>query len=152
MVSTVTEIRYNNLRQLRDKADSLISFATQAGLSQAQASQLTTASPRGGGNYKTLGEHLARRIEENLGLARGWLDNNHSEIEVPAIQGPAEDKQAPDKPVRAVPRPSEQSLSLTGLSPLQVAMLTTAAQLCRNKKLTDKQCLTLLSTWQEFVE
>jgi hypothetical protein len=144
------EARYNNLRLLRQKADSVIQFAAKAGLSQAQASQLTTTGPR----RKKLGETLARKIETNLGLPRGWLDNPHAETEVPELPegDDAPPARTPRIPASAPAQRPETVLALGGLTPVQVALLTTAAQLCRSGALPDKQCIALMATWQDLIE
>jgi len=70
------EIRRINLRNLMDthvlsgktKAD----FADRLDMPASQLSQITSANPA-----RNIGDLIARRIEEALGLARGWLDVPH---------------------------------------------------------------------------
>ena len=70
------EIRLANLRALvREYADGNVSrFVEVAGLESAKG-LLQVTGPKG---TRNLGPGLARRIEQGLGLERGWMDRDHS--------------------------------------------------------------------------
>lgn len=138
-MNPTTLIRYANLKRLRENAASLKDFAERAGLSIAYASQLTKSEPG-----KNLGDELARKIEARLELEQGWLDKVHGEPNTSVAEAT----------VRPAPAagPSADCTSLEGLSPIQVALVTTAIKLCRSNALPDKACLALLTSWQEMIE
>jgi hypothetical protein len=70
------EIRLANLRTLvREYADGNVSrFVEVAGLESAKG-LLQVTGPKG---TRNLGPGLARRIERELGLERGWMDRDHA--------------------------------------------------------------------------
>jgi hypothetical protein len=139
----IIHTRYANMLILRSEAPSLNNFADQCGISQAQASQITAAK-----NFKPMGEKLARKVEESIGLARGWLDQLHSEPD--AAQALTE---AIPKPRAASSAKSdEDAVTLDGLSLVQRAMVTKAAELCRSGYLGEKACLELMLSWQTPAE
>lgn len=73
------DFRRNNLRTLMDayirEGKTKAQFADAIGLPASQLSQLI--SPNASRN---VGDIIARRVETNLGLLRGWLDVPHSDI------------------------------------------------------------------------
>lgn len=70
------EIRRINLRHLMDEyvraGNSKASFADEIGMPASQLSQVASSKP-----VRNIGDLVARRIEEALGLSRGWLDVPH---------------------------------------------------------------------------
>lgn len=70
------DFRRNNLRNLMDShvrgGKTKAHFAETIGLPASQLSQLTSDNAS-----RNIGDTIARRIEINLGLARGWLDTPH---------------------------------------------------------------------------
>ena len=74
--SDVYEIRIKNLRQLcgTERGGRRV-MADRVGMSEVQLSQLIGNKPS-----KRIGGGIARRIEERLNLARGWLDAEHHDL------------------------------------------------------------------------
>lgn len=70
---TIDEIRAENLRVLIERHGTMDSFA---GLVETNANYLSQILSKKG--QRKLGKALARRIEEKLGLAKGWMDMNHT--------------------------------------------------------------------------
>ncbi|KMV71895.1 repressor [bacteria symbiont BFo1 of Frankliniella occidentalis] len=70
------EIRRINLRYLMDEyvqaGKSKANFADEIGMPASQLSQVASSKP-----VRNIGDLVARRIEEALGLGRGWLDVPH---------------------------------------------------------------------------
>lgn len=75
----IKDIRRENLRYQQNKALrsglSKADFAEKAGTSPSTLSQIL-----GDKAGRNLGDALARKVEENLGLSYGWLDVVHSEV------------------------------------------------------------------------
>jgi hypothetical protein len=66
------EIRRKNLRALVERTDSGAAFAKQADIAPSLLSQILSQNPT-----RNIGDRLARKIEDKLGLASGWLDSIH---------------------------------------------------------------------------
>lgn len=70
------DFRRNNLRSLMDShvrgGKTKAHFAETVGLPASQLSQLTSDNAT-----RNIGDTIARRVEINLGLSRGWLDTPH---------------------------------------------------------------------------
>lgn len=70
------EIRRINLRYLMDEyvrsGKSKANFADDVGMPASQLSQVASSKP-----VRNIGDVVARRVEESLGLGRGWLDVPH---------------------------------------------------------------------------
>lgn len=67
----IYETRRLRLRELLDRYDTMTAFAHALGESVAYLGRMVKMQQRG---RKNIGEDKARAIEEKLGLARGWLD------------------------------------------------------------------------------
>jgi phage repressor protein C with HTH and peptisase S24 domain len=84
----IREIRRNNLRHQQNLAIragmSKADFAEKVGTSASTISQIL-----GGKASRGLGEILARKIEENLGLPHGWFDQYHQELDAAENLGEA---------------------------------------------------------------
>ena len=72
----ISDIRLANLNTLiRERADdNRRKFADIAGL-ESHTALLHITGPR---RTRNLGPQMARRIERNLGLEKGWMDRDHS--------------------------------------------------------------------------
>jgi Predicted transcriptional regulator len=77
----IKDIRRANLRYQQNVAlksgMSKADFADKVGSSASTISQILGANA-----VRNLGDELARKIEENLGLEYGWLDQQHNEVAV----------------------------------------------------------------------
>ena len=72
MSNTAKTIRRNNLRLLVEQAGSQRKLADICNLAPAHVSQIITRA-------RTMGDEVARRIEQELNLDIGWMDvNDHS--------------------------------------------------------------------------
>lgn len=84
----IKDIRRANLRYLQNRAIrdgiSKADFAEKVGTSASTLSQIL-----GGKAVRNLGDDLARKIELNLELSHGWLDQQHPELEVAENKGEA---------------------------------------------------------------
>lgn len=133
----LSEQRRENLQLLKG-SQTVSELAGTLALSANMVSQLLSAGEKG----KTMGEKLARKIEEACGLPRYWLDQPHGDSTAPVAR-------------RATPAPAglpTRTLSLAGLSDMQVALLVTAESLCRAGKISDKDAVGLLASWQSKLD
>lgn len=64
----VKEVRQRKLKHLIEASESQVNLAKKAGLSIGHVSQMNTGT-------RPMGDKVARRIEQRLGLAAGWLDD-----------------------------------------------------------------------------
>jgi hypothetical protein len=64
--------RAENLRKCRDAAGSWSELARWTGETEPMLVQVGSDNA-----VRTIGEKFARKIEQRLGLAPGWLDNKH---------------------------------------------------------------------------
>ena len=75
----IKDIRRANLRYLQNRAIrdgiSKADFAEKVGTSASTLSQIL-----GGKAVRNLGDDLARKIESNLELSHGWMDQQHPEL------------------------------------------------------------------------
>lgn len=67
------EIRRNNLRELAEKYGGQKALADAADLAPNQLNHIIGPNP-----IRNVGEQLARKIESQLGLNKGYLDSIHS--------------------------------------------------------------------------
>ena len=75
-MSTIRDIRHANLLLLIEQAGSTQALADQLEKSHSQISQLRNQSVHSGtGKPRTVGDDLAREIEQKLRLPKGWMDN-----------------------------------------------------------------------------
>ena len=84
---TIEEIRYNNLlRLVNDRGGidgkglkKLVEESDRFGekLSSPTLRQILTYTKTAAGTVKNVGDVLARKIEQHLGLETGWMDNDH---------------------------------------------------------------------------
>ena len=76
-MKTVGEIRRDNLEQLIQTHGSLAELNDKLGLARTDAtlSQIRNQSLSSRGKRRAMGDELARRIEQTLGLEVGWMDN-----------------------------------------------------------------------------
>ena len=77
----INEIRRRNLRALLDafiaSGGKKKDFAEEIGIEAPQLTHVTAEPPK-----RNIGDKIARRIEENLSLQRGWLDVSQTELPV----------------------------------------------------------------------
>jgi hypothetical protein len=137
--TALSEQRRENLRLLKG-SQTISELAGTLALSANMVSQLLNSSEQG----KTMGEKLARKIEEALELPRYWLDQ-------PQGDGAAALVHRAVTPASVTSLP-ERTLSLTGLSDMQIALLVTAEALCRTGKISDKEAVGLLASWQSKLD
>lgn len=80
IMKTVGQIRRENLMQLLEKHGSIAELNVKLGLPRTDAtlSQIKNQSITSRGKPKMMGVTLARRIEKDLKLSEGWLDNDHA--------------------------------------------------------------------------
>jgi len=69
MKTTVKEIRKSNLKLLIKRVGTQRALAEICGLAPAHVSQMVT-------NNRSMGDEVARRIEDALSLGHGWMDND----------------------------------------------------------------------------
>ncbi len=69
----IKQIRKANLRQLVAQYERVEDFAEKADTSASYVSQIFSAKTKA-----EIGDKLARKIEERLGLPRGWMDTLHA--------------------------------------------------------------------------
>ncbi|WP_434779344.1 LexA family protein [Neisseria sp. Ec49-e6-T10] len=87
-MKTIADIRHSNLLKLIDEYKSVTHFANHMGKSYAQISQLKNRSlnSTGKGKPRSVGDDLAREIEQKTGKPYGWMDISHEpniqEIEI----------------------------------------------------------------------
>lgn len=81
----IAEIRLLNLKCLVDQYKSQREFADAVETSPAYISQ-TLNKTLARGKPRSIGNDFARKIEEKLGLAHGWMDQLHSDINAPLVQ------------------------------------------------------------------
>jgi hypothetical protein len=84
------QARSANFAALANRYPTLRAFAEAAGLSPAHASQIR-------GAVRSIGDDIARRIEERLRLPHGWMDQPHPD-------------QGETTPLPREPDPREQAL------------------------------------------
>jgi hypothetical protein len=137
MDDVTVNIRADNLDLLVERFEGKIGqFAKAAGISASHASQALARTPEGEPKFP-VGERLARKIEANLKLPRTWLDQPQGTI--PEIS---------EAPHLADASAAGRTLSLEGLSDVQVALCSVVAKLARSGKLPDHECIGLLAQWQ----
>jgi len=78
-MKTIDEIRRENLALAIKKTRTAAALASLVQTAPAYISQLRNAAPDSKtGTPKTMGDDLARRIEEALGQESGWMDRDHN--------------------------------------------------------------------------
>ncbi len=76
---TISEIRRLNLRALIKEHGSAAALCQRVPrLANSYISQILHATPNQSGRPRSMGDDVARRIEESLGLPDGWMDQLHS--------------------------------------------------------------------------
>ncbi|HFG6968075.1 TPA: hypothetical protein ACGIKW_003311 [Acinetobacter baumannii] len=65
-------IRYKNVRHLINEIGSIRKFADKIGKSQNQVGQFAGSNP-----VKSIGDSIAKQIENSLNLSEGWLSQKH---------------------------------------------------------------------------
>lgn len=81
-MKTIDQIRHTNLVTLIEKHGSIAALNEAIGLPRTDAtlSQIKNKNLTSRGNPKMMGDELARRVEAQLGLPTGWMDNDHSVV------------------------------------------------------------------------
>lgn len=75
---TIQDIRHANFMVLLDRFPTIQAFANAVERSHSQISQIKNRSRHSNsGEPRTIGDDLARHIEDKLALAPGWLDSPH---------------------------------------------------------------------------
>lgn len=79
-MKTVGQIRRENLLSLEQKHGSLAALNDKLSLARTDAtlSQIKNQSISSRGKARSMGTVLARRIELQLNLPEGWMDNDHN--------------------------------------------------------------------------
>jgi hypothetical protein len=81
----VEEIRRANLLSLIQEAGSAARLATLSGLAAPYISQVSRAVPNSKGKgARVMGPDVARRLETKMGKPRGWMDTDHSALNIAA--------------------------------------------------------------------
>jgi hypothetical protein len=139
---TSAEIRIHNLLLLEKNYPTAAAFGDAVGISQAQLSALKgyLSVPKMK-SFRAMGNALARRIEQSLGLECGWMDVYHGDAVSLTPDAHATPK------VAHPPRPEQRDLSA-----LQAATLDSARRLMAEGLLSDVDCLKLLMTWETLIE
>jgi len=79
-METIEETRRKNLRTLTDKYNGVTAFSNFVKISPSQISQWLNASPDSKtGKPRSISSNSARTIESKCGVAKGWMDVDHSE-------------------------------------------------------------------------
>ena len=68
----VSLTRWLNARKLVDQHGGVLRFGEKLGMSKQQASHIFGARP-----IKGIGHSIARRVENEFGLGKGWMDVEH---------------------------------------------------------------------------
>lgn len=94
-MKTTAEIRYENLCSIiekwgdgnltkaLEKTKSWQLHASESKLSRKTLDQLWKKTPTALGTPRGIGDDLARKLESEFGLERGWLDHDHSPNSAP---------------------------------------------------------------------
>lgn len=78
IMKTIDQIRRDNLALAIAKVGSAAQLADKAGISSVYLSQIKMqALEQKTGKAKAMGDDVARKIENGLGLAHGWMDADH---------------------------------------------------------------------------
>lgn len=102
----VKEIRLNNLLALASTYDQDVEFCKRIEMNPSYLPQLKSKT-------KTIGDKIARKVEEKLGLPHGYMDVTHGPSEV-APKPPEADVMATAYAIEALPKPlSDQLKRLT---------------------------------------
>lgn len=93
----IKEIRLNNLLALSNKYGKIVDFCERIDMNPSYFSQIK-------GGKKAIGDDIARKVEEKLGLNRGYMDSSQDEDR---LQGkpPANDALATAYSIEALPAP-----------------------------------------------
>lgn len=92
----VKEIRLNNLLALAGRYDQDIEFCKRIEMNPSYLPQLK-------GKTKTIGDKIARKVEEKLGLPHGYMDVTHDPSEM-APKPPEADVMATAYAIEALPK------------------------------------------------
>ncbi len=81
----VEEVRRANLLLLIQEAGSAAKLAALSGLAAPYISQVSRAVPNSKGKgARVMGPDVARRLETKMGKPRGWMDTDHSALNIAA--------------------------------------------------------------------
>jgi hypothetical protein len=81
----VEEIRRANLLLLIQESGSAARLAALSGLAAPYISQVSRAVPNSKGKgVRVMGPDVARRLETKMGKPRGWMDTDHSALNIAA--------------------------------------------------------------------
>ena len=75
---TAKENRRANVKKLVEQYGGQAEFAKRIGKDPAQISQWATAAKSHRGKPRGMSDDMARYIERNCGLDRGWMDTDHN--------------------------------------------------------------------------
>jgi len=81
----IKQIRLSNLRTLIDEAGTIAALARKTGTAPAYLSQILNRLPSASGSARTLGDKLARKLENAMGKAFGWMDKDHQSDSIDTI-------------------------------------------------------------------
>ncbi|MYM25756.1 S24 family peptidase [Duganella sp. FT135W] len=85
-MKTNDEIRRQNLLGAIERYRTAAKLAEAVGTSAAYLSQIKNQTPESKtGKPKTMGDDLARRIEQALGEAHGWMDAEHEQLDLATV-------------------------------------------------------------------
>ena len=75
----IKQIRLTNLRTLIAEAGTIANLARLSGTAPAYLSQITNGLPTSTGRPRSVGDKLARKLEQALDKPYGWMDTSHSQ-------------------------------------------------------------------------
>lgn len=78
-MKTMKEVRHDNLLNLIAEAGSTSNLADKTGISVSYLLQIKNKNAIQNGKPKGIGDKIAAKLEDGMGKARGWLDQNHGE-------------------------------------------------------------------------
>lgn len=91
------EIRLNNLLALSSKYGRIVDFCDRIAMNPSYFSQIKSGK-------KAIGDDIARKVEEKLGLPRGYMDSAQDEDKLPS-KPPETDALATAYSIEALPAP-----------------------------------------------
>jgi len=82
-MKSMEDIRRDNLKLLIDEAGSQAKLAVLSGLPPSYISQVHRGVLHStGGKPRTMGNDIARRLENKMGKPAGWMDTDHSALSI----------------------------------------------------------------------
>jgi hypothetical protein len=132
-MSKVKELRWDNLKRLAARYETIAAFGRATGIDLAAARRYLLPAKDRHGPMMWVGEQRARRFETALDLPEGYLDTVHDASADLSFTGAS-------------------GISVEGLTNLQKAVVDTVVKLSRQGKLTESACIELLQGWKDLLE